>query len=109
MAGAAGGGNSAMCAELAQAYADELRRQTECTPGAGSQCQSEVEAVPGCDCQARIQPKDPFAIENLGNMQEDWFSAGCPPLPCPASCPDGAVSCQAQSGSALGGRCVRAP
>jgi hypothetical protein len=95
-----------MCAELAKAYADELAVQVACTPGAQNQCQSRVEAVPGCDCRVPIQPKDPFAIENLFNMQDDWLTADCAPLTCLATCPSGNGRCQADSGSTLGGRCV---
>jgi hypothetical protein len=108
--GSAGGdGKSAACAEAERIYAEELARLLECTPGAGNQCQEEREAVPGCDCQAAVQPRDPFSLENLTNLQEDWFALRCPPLPCPVTCNDGAPSCQQQSGSSLGGRCVRAP
>jgi len=35
-----------------------------------AQCAGRVPASPGCVCKIVIEPKDPFAIENLANIEE---------------------------------------
>jgi hypothetical protein len=101
-AGAAGTvGNEARCAEIEAEYAGALQLQLTCSPNGANQCGSSAEAAPGCDCHVFIQPKDPFAIENLLNLQFDWFDADCSSPECPADC-----SSAAQGTCSPNGRCV---
>jgi hypothetical protein len=89
------------------AYAAELAKQLECKPGAASQCTNRAAAAPGCECRVFIQPSDPFAIEHLSNVANDWFDGDCSNPTCPAKCSTAAAgTCQADAKSSLGGRCV---
>lgn len=106
-AGSAGSGGtpgtSAQCAELAAAYASALAEQVTCNAGAANQCGSSAEAAPGCDCHVFIQPKDPFAIEHLLNLQADWFDADCEDPQCPVDCSDSEQGSCSQSGQCAAG------
>ena len=88
-------------------YESELEKQLACNPNAGSQCANKVAAAPGCECRVFMQPSDPFAIEHLSNVANGWFDADCSMPTCPARCSTAATgTCQADSKSPLGGRCV---
>lgn len=105
--GGATAGASAMCDEIRTDYAAELVPQLECTPGAGSQCADRVAAAPGCECRVFIEPRDPFAIEHLSNVANAWFEDDCSMPSCPAQCTTASAgTCQADSKSSKGGRCV---
>lgn len=96
-----------MCQMVKTEYASELDKQLGCKPGAGSQCTNKVAAAPGCECRVFIQPADPFAIEHLSNVGNGWFEADCSMASCPAKCSTAAAgTCQADTKSPLGGRCV---
>lgn len=107
-AGSGGGaGNSTMCKMIQAEYAAELEKQVQCNPKAGSQCTNKVAAAPGCECRVFMQPSDPFAIENMSNIADGWFRADCSMPTCPAKCTTATVgTCQADSKSSLGGRCI---
>jgi hypothetical protein len=106
-AGGSGGTNAAVCQMVKAEYATELEKQLACTPGAGSQCTNKVAAAPGCECRVFIQPADPFAIEHLSNVGDGWYRADCNIAICPAKCSAAAAgTCQADTKSPLGGRCV---
>src|SRR5688572_2875804 len=96
-----GSGNAERCAEIETEYAIALEEQISCSPNGQNQCGSSAEAAPGCDCQVFIQPKDPFAIEALLNLQFDWFDADCSDPDCPADCSSGS-----QGTCAANGRCT---
>lgn len=110
--GSAGGsagsaGSNGACPMIAAEYASELEKQLACNPSAGSQCTNRAEAAPGCECRVFIQPSDPFAIEHLSNLANGWFDADCSMPSCPAMCSAAAAgTCQADSKSPLGGRCI---
>jgi hypothetical protein len=88
-------------------YAAELEKQLACNPKGSSQCANRAAAAPGCECRVFIQPSDPFAIEGLANIEEGWFKANCSMPSCPAKCSTAATgSCQADSKSPSGGRCI---
>jgi hypothetical protein len=102
-----GSGASAVCEGVNAEYASELEKQLACNPNAGSQCANKVAAAPGCECRVFMQPSDPFAIEHLSNVANGWFDADCSMPTCPARCSTAATgTCQADSKSPLGGRCV---
>jgi hypothetical protein len=78
-----------MCAEFEANYETELTLQRTCTPGGGAdQCGDFINIAPGCECTVHITPKDPFAIENLLNLQQLWFNRDCT-ADCPDVCPMG--------------------
>jgi hypothetical protein len=105
--GGGGGSASAACGAVKAEYATELEKQLACNPNAGSQCANKVAAAPGCECRVFMQPSDPFAIEHLSNVANGWFDADCSMPTCPAKCSTAATgTCQADSKSPLGGRCV---
>lgn len=104
-AGAAGASSSggasspsAQCAEIEAEYATSLAEQVACNSAAGDQCDSRVEAAPGCDCRVVIEPKDPYAIEHLLNLQADWFDADCENPKCPSDCAEAARGSCAANG-----------
>jgi hypothetical protein len=101
-AGAASGGgsSSATCKQIAMTYATELEKQIVCGGSAGSDCADRQVAAPGCSCRVFIQPKDPFAIEALSNIEQEWFSNDCQNPVCPATCTT------ATKGTCQSGRCV---
>ena len=110
--GAAGdAGNSEACRMVQSEYATELATQVACDPTLSrTQCAGRVPAGPGCDCRIAIEPKDPFAIEHLANIEQSWFQAGCSMRTCPMPCPPGTRAvCQTDAMSTLGGRCVMMP
>jgi hypothetical protein len=93
-------------------YAAELEKQVACNPRLSSmQCAGRVPAAPACgNCRIAIEPKDPFAIENLTNIEDGWFRAGCSMPTCPTPCPSGTRAvCQTDATSTLGGRCALMP
>jgi hypothetical protein len=93
-------------------YAAELALQVACNPKVSSaQCAGRVPAAPACgNCRIAIEPKDPFAIENLANIEDGWFRAGCSMPTCPMPCPSGTRAvCQTDAMSTLGGRCAMMP
>jgi hypothetical protein len=101
------GGVSAACDKIRAEFAAELEKQLACTPGAGSQCADRAAAAPGCECRVFIEPSDPFAIEHLSNVANAWFDEDCSMPSCPAQCTTAnAGTCQADSKSPKGGRCV---
>lgn len=105
--GGGGAGMSARCPIIKADYAKELDKQLNCNPSVGSQCDDRVDAAPGCECRVFIQPSDPFAIEHLANVANEWFDEDCTMPSCPATCSNAASgTCQASAGSPLGGRCV---
>ena len=90
-AGAAGtGGTSPTCAEIETEYATSFAEQLSCDPGDADQCRDRIEAAAGCDCLVFIEPKDPFAIEHLLDVNIDWLDADCENPTCPSPCPSGA-------------------
>jgi hypothetical protein len=104
-AGAGGsGGSGVTCAQIAAEYASSFAEQVTCNPGAGNQCQDRIEAAPGCDCRLFIEPKDPFAIEDLLNVYAAWLDANCQDPMCPSSCPSGMNGVCGSNG-----RCTEAP
>jgi hypothetical protein len=114
MAGAAntgGAANAAVCTRIKTEYATELQKQVSCDPRLSrTQCGGRVASGAGCGCQVFVEPKDLFAIENLANVQDEWFTANCSDAMCPATCPSAArATCQADSSLDLGGRCVTVP
>ena len=109
--GAAGaaGTNGEACRKVQSDYAAELVTQVACKVSS-AQCASRVPAAPGCECRIAIEPKDPFAIENLLNIEDGWFRAGCSMPTCPMPCPPGTRAvCQTDAMSTLGGRCALMP
>jgi len=105
--GSGGSSSAAQCALIKADYAAELEKQLECKPGAGSQCTNRAAAAAGCECRVFIQPSDPFAIEHLLNLDNEWFEEDCSMPSCPAKCSTAAAgTCQADAKSSLGGRCV---
>lgn len=110
-AGSSGGSSSAdaECERIANEYATALEKQVACNPDLPGQCADRVPAGAGCECRIFIEPKDPFAIENLFNINDDWFSAACTTRACPDTCPTASRgTCQADATSELGGRCAPA-
>jgi hypothetical protein len=104
--GGAAAGNAA-CPTIAFEYESELEKQLACDPSLGSQCTNRAAAAPGCECRVFIQPTDPFAIEHLSNVANAWFEADCSGPSCPAQCSTAAAgTCQADSKSPRGGRCI---
>lgn len=104
--GGAGGAadTGARCAEIEAQYASSFAEQLRCDPRVGGQCQDRIEAAPGCDCLAFIEPKDPFAIEHLTNVFIDYLDADCKNPMCPNSCAGGTSGwCGPE------GRCASAP
>jgi hypothetical protein len=98
------GGRSTRCAEIEAEYASSFAEHVTCNPAGGDQCQDRIEAAPGCDCLAFIEPKDPFAIERLTNVFIDYLDADCENATCPSPCPSGTLG---RCGS--DGRCAQAP
>jgi hypothetical protein len=106
-ASAGSAGANAICQMVESEYLAALAKQLACKPGAASQCANKAAAAPGCECRVFIQPADPFAIEQLSNLANGWFDANCSMPSCPAKCSTAAAgTCQADSNSPLGGRCV---
>ena len=110
-AAGAGGTNGEACRMVQSEYAAELEKQVACNPKVSTtQCAGRVPAGPGCDCRIAIEPKDPFAIEHLANIEDSWFQAGCSMRTCPTPCPPGTRAvCQTDATSMLGGRCTTMP
>jgi hypothetical protein len=107
-AGAAGAGDtSPTCAEIETEYAASFAEQLSCDPGDADQCQDRIEAAAGCDCLVFIEPKDPFAIEHLINVNIDWLDADCENPACPSSCPGGTRGTRGTCGS--NGLCAAQP
>jgi hypothetical protein len=98
------GGTSARCAEIEAEYASSFAEHVTCNPGGVDQCQDRIEAAPGCDCLAFIEPKDPFAIEHLTNVFIDYLDADCENAMCPSPCPSGPIGTCGSDG-----RCTQAP
>jgi hypothetical protein len=106
-AGQSGAGMSDVCDRVRSEYLTELDRQLDCNPNAGQQCVNRAAAAPGCECRVFIQPTDPFAIEQLSNLADGWFTADCNMPSCPLACSTASAgTCQPDARSPLGGRCT---
>jgi len=95
-------GAATSCADITQAYSDAVMKAQECTVVAGNQCGFQVRASFWCNCMTWVNG----GTDKLTAIANQYNAAGCQSV-CTGICVQPqALTCQADTTSSTGGRCL---
>jgi hypothetical protein len=95
-------GAAASCQDIAQAYSDAVMKAQECTIGRTGQCTFQVRASFWCNCMTWVNG----GTNTLTTIANQYTAAGCQSV-CTGICVQPqALTCQADTTSSTGGRCL---
>jgi hypothetical protein len=102
--GGAGGSKTDQCESISAEYATAVQKSEECTLGNRQQCMRIAAASFFCRCEVFVNG----SVDTLAGIDQRFTAAGCQGG-CTGSCDTlRATSCQADSTSSTGARCLRA-